>query len=356
MNMKTTRYLFCLVTVMALMFSTAAQAKPNIKVLATGGTIAGAQAAQSDAGYKSGTFSVNDLIKAVPQLTNVAELSGEQIANIGSQTMNHDVWLKLAARCNELLAQDDVDGIVITHGTDTMEETAYFLSLVVHSDKPVVLVGSMRPATAISADGPINLYNAVALAASPEAKGRGPLVVLNDTIHYAREAQKMHTTRMDTFQSPNRGIAGMMNTGKAFFYSMNTTRLGAKSEFSVDGKSVGDLPRVEIIYSYANLGPEVVDFLVSQGVKGIVLDGVGDGNTTDAALAALEKAAKKGVAVVRCSRTGSGVVDRNVEINDDKLGFIAGMELSAQKARILLMLGLMQTDETKKLQQYFVEY
>ena len=354
--MKTTRYLFCLVTVMALMFSTAAQAKPKIKVLATGGTIAGAQATQADAGYKSGTFSVNDLIKAVPQLTNVAELSGEQIANIGSQTMNHEVWLKLAARCNELLAQDDVDGIVITHGTDTMEETAYFLSLVVHSDKPVVLVGSMRPATAISADGPINLYNAVALAASPEAKGRGPLVVLNDTIHFAREAQKMHTTRMDTFQSPNRGIAGMMNTGKAFFYSMNTTRLGTRSEFSVDGKSVGDLPRVEVIYSYANLGPEVVDFLVKDGVKGIVLDGVGDGNSTDAVIAALGQAAKKGVAVVRCSRTGSGVVDRNVEVNDDKLGFIAGMELSAQKARILLMLGLMQTDDTKKLQQYFMEY
>ena len=355
--MKMTKYLIGLVTAMALVFSANADpAKPKIKVLATGGTIAGAQAAQSDAGYKSGTFSVNDLIKAVPQLTNVAVLSGEQVANIGSQTMNHEVWLKLAARCNELLAQDDVDGIVVTHGTDTMEETAYFLSLVVHSDKPVVLVGSMRPATAISADGPINLYNGVALAANPEAKGRGPLVVLNDTVHYAREAQKMHTTRMDTFQSPNRGIAGMMNTGKAFFYSMNTTRLGTKSEFAVDGKGTNDLPRVEIVYSYANLGGDMIDTLVEKGVKGIVLDGVGDGNTTDAALAALEKAAKKGVAVVRCSRTGSGVVDRNVEVNDDKLGFIAGMELSAQKARILLMLGLMQTDDIKKLQQYFMEY
>ena len=355
--MKMTKYLICLVTAMALMFSANADpAKPKIVVLATGGTIAGAQAAQSDAGYKSGTFSVNDLINAVPQLTNVAVLSGEQIANIGSQTMNHEVWLKLAARCNELLAKDDVDGIVITHGTDTMEETAYFLSLVVHSDKPIVLVGSMRPATAISADGPINLYNAVALAANPEARGRGPLVVLNDTIHYAREAQKMHTTRMDTFQSPNRGIAGMMNTGKAFFYSMNTTRHGTKSEFSVDGKSVSDLPRVDIVYSYANLGGDMIDALVAKGVKGIILDGVGDGNTTDAALAALENAAKKGVVVVRCSRTGAGVVDRNVEVNDDKLGFVAGMELSAQKARILLMLGLMQTDDIKKLQEYFVEY
>jgi L-asparaginase len=341
---------------LAMAFARAAWALPNIKVLATGGTIAGAQTTQADAGYKSGTFSVDDLIKAVPQLTNVAVLSGEQIANIGSQTMNHEVWLKLAKRINELLAQDDVDGIVITHGTDTMEETAYFLSLVVHSDKPIVLVGSMRPATAISADGPINLYNGVALAANPEARGRGPLVVLNDTIHYAREAQKMHTTRMDTFQSPNRGIAGMMNTGKAFFYSMNTTRQTTNSEFSVDGKSVSDLPRVDIVYSYANLGGDIIDALVAQGVKGIVLDGVGDGNTTDAALAALEQAAKKGVMVVRCSRTGSGVVDRNVEVNDDKLGFIAGMELSAQKARILLMLGLMQTNDPKKLQEYFVEY
>src|SRR5690349_9300320 len=156
----------------------AAWALPKIKVLATGGTIAGAQKTQADAGYKSGAFSVDDLIQAVPQLKNIAEMSGEQVANIGSQTMNHEVWLKLAARVNAVLKIDDVDGVVITHGTDTMEETAYFLSLVVKSDKPVVLVGSMRPATAISADGPINLYNGVALAGSKEAMDGGPWVVL----------------------------------------------------------------------------------------------------------------------------------------------------------------------------------
>jgi L-asparaginase len=344
-----------LVAMLALAAS-AALAKPNIMVLATGGTIAGAQATQADAGYKSGSFSVDDLIKAVPQLKNLAELSGEQIANIGSQTMNHEVWLKLAARCNELLNQSNVDGIVITHGTDTMEETGYFLSLVVKSDKPVVLVGSMRPATAISADGPINLYNAVALAGNPAAKGRGVLVVLNDTIHYARETQKMHTTRMDTFASPNRGIAGMMNTGKAFFYSQNTTRHTTRSEFTVAGLKTADLPRVEIVYSHADLSGETVDYLVSRGVKGLVLAGVGDGNSTDAVIAALERAAKKGVAVVRSSRVGSGVVDRNVEVDDDKLGFIAGMELNAQKARILLMLGLMKTNEPQKLQAFFMEY
>src|SRR4051794_3557089 len=165
---KTLWLLLALVSVLAA--SPATWALPKIRVLATGGTIAGAQATQADAGYKSGSFSVDDLIKAVPQMTNLAVLSGEQVANIGSQTMNHEVWLKLAASVNEALKNHD--GVVITHGTDTMEETAYFLSLVVKSDKPVVLVGSMRPATAISADGPINLYNGVALAGNPEAKGR----------------------------------------------------------------------------------------------------------------------------------------------------------------------------------------
>jgi L-asparaginase len=347
---------FTLALAVLLAAAPAAWALPRIKVLATGGTIAGAQTTQADAGYKSGTFSVDDLIKAVPQMTNVAVLSGEQVANIGSQTMNHEVWLKLSSRCNELLKQADVDGIVITHGTDTMEETGNFLSLVVKSDKPVVLVGSMRPATAISADGPINLYNAVALAGSTDARSRGPLIVINDTIHYAREAQKMHTTRMDTFQSPNRGIAGMMNTGKAFFYSANAVRHTTHSEFSIDGLTVAKLPRVEVVYSYANLGGDMIDALVEKGAKGIILAGVGDGNSTDAALAALERAAKQGVAVVRCSRTGAGVVDRNVEVNDDKLGFIAGMELNPQKARILLMFALTQTGDVQKLQQYFYEY
>jgi len=354
--MKTQKYVAGFLAFIALISLAAAQDKPKVKVLATGGTIAGAQASSSEVGYKSGTFSVDDLIKAVPPLKDLAELSGEQVANIGSQTMNHDVWLKLAKRINEVLKDGSTDGIVITHGTDTLEETAYFLSLVVKSDKPVVLVGSMRPATAISADGPANLYNAVALAVSPEARGRGPMIVIDDEIHYAREAQKMNTTELDTFHSPNRGRAGVMNVGKLEWFSQNTTRHTTKSEFSVDGKTPADLPRVEIIYSYENLGPEMVDFLVQQGVKGIVLAGVGDGNTTDAAIAALGAASKKGIAVVRSSHTGSGVVARNVEVDDDKLGFIASMELSPQKARILLMLGLMKTSDPAKLQQFFMQY
>ena len=354
--MRTYKQLIYLAAVIVLASSSSVQAKPKIKVLATGGTIAGAQASTTEIGYKSGSFSVDDLIKAVPNLDKLADLTGEQIANIGSQTMNHDVWLKLAKRVNEVLKDANTDGVVITHGTDTLEETAYFLSLVVKSEKPVVLVGSMRPATATSADGPANLYNAVALAASPLARGRGPMIVMDDEIHYAREAQKTNTTELDTFKSPNRGRAGVMNVGKIEFFSQNTTRHTTKSEFSVDGKTANDLPKVEIVYSYENLGPEMVDFLVKEGVKGIVLAGVGDGNSTDAAIAALSAAAKKGIPVVRSSRTGSGLVVRNVEVDDDKLGFIASMELSPQKARVLLMLALMNTSDPAKLQQAFMQY
>jgi len=344
--------LIAIVAALGLLLAPSAQALPKVKILATGGTIAGAQATTADAGYKSGAFSVNDLIKAVPAMTNLADLSGEQVANIGSQTMNHEVWLKLAKRVKEVLAGDS-DAVVITHGTDTMEETAYFLSLVIDSDKPVVLVGSMRPATAIGADGPANLYNAVALAADPAARGRGPIVILNDAIHYARETEKTHTTHLDTFRSPNRGLAGVMNTGKAYFYNQNTSRRGG---FSLDKLTLENLPYVEVAYSYANFGGDTVDDMVKRGAKGIILAGVGDGNTTDAALAALERAAKAGVVVVRSSRVGSGIVDRNVEVNDDKLGFITAMELNPQKARVLLMLGLTQTKDLKELQKLFTQY
>ena len=339
-----------------LALAPAAYAKPKIVILATGGTIAGVQPGPNDPGYKAGEVSVEQLIKAVPQLKDVADISGEQIASIGSQTMTNDVWLKLATRANAVLKRPDVDGVVITHGTDTLEETAYFLSLVVKSDKPVVLVGSMRPSTAISADGPANLFEAVSLAVNPEAKGRGPLIILNDEIHYAREAQKTNSTQLDTFKSPNRGRAGVMNTGKAYFFFPNNKRHTTKSQFSVDGVKPEELPRVEIVYSYANFGRDTIDYLVQKGVKGIVLAGVGDGNTTDTAMAGLVDAAKKGVAVVRATRTGSGIVARNIEVNDDKLGLIASMELSPQKARILLMLGLMQTSDPKMLQELFYNY
>ncbi len=211
-----------------------AKDKPQIKILATGGTIAGAASGSSSYGYTSGSFKVEDLIKAVPNLDKLATLSGEQVANIGSQDMNDAVWLELAKRTNAVLRDDEVDGVVITHGTDTMEETAYFLNLVVKSDKPVVLVGSMRPATAISADGPGNLYNAVSVAASKGAHGRGVLVAINDEIHQARNVTKTDTTNVETFESPNRGPAGYVNSGDVRWMDKTDKEHTRKSEFSVE--------------------------------------------------------------------------------------------------------------------------
>ncbi len=332
-----------------------AQAKPRVRILATGGTIAGAQASQKDYGYKSGTFKVEDLIAAVPTLKDMARLTGEQVANIGSQDMNDDVWLKLAKRVNEVLQSDDVDAVVITHGTDTMEETAYFLNLVTKSDKPVVLVGSMRPATAVSADGPGNLYNAVAVAVDPKAKGRGALVVINDEIHAARNVEKMNTTNVETFASPERGPQGLVNTGKIRWFEPTDKRHTTRSDFGVE--KLAQLPRVDIIYAHANMSPDLIDAAAANGAKGVVIAGVGDGNMTKEAATELEKLAKEnGLLVVRSTRLPTGLVLRNNEINDDKAGFVASGELNPAKSRVLAQLALTKTRDPKKVQQIFETY
>jgi L-asparaginase len=332
----------------------AAQAKPSIRILATGGTIAGAQSSAQSYGYKSGSFSVDDLIGAVPQLKEVANLSGEQVANIGSQDMNDQVWLKLGHRVNELLASSDVDGIVITHGTDTLEETAFFLDLVVKSEKPVVMVGSMRPATAVSADGPGNLYNAVAVAASPGARGRGVLVALNDEIHAARNVTKTDTTNVDTFKSINRGPTGLIHTGKIDWFEKMDRPHTMRSEFSIEGLT--RLPRVDVIYAHANMSPDLIAAAVHNGAKGVVIAGVGDGNMTKEALAALAQAHRAGVVVVRSTRLSGGLVLRNNEVDDDKMGFVASGEFTAPKARVLLQLALTKSHEPKQIQRMFDEY
>jgi len=331
-----------------------APAKPNVTILATGGTIAGAQPKAGEAGYKAGAFSVESLIQAVPGMEKVAVVKGEQIASIGSQDMNDAVWIKLARRVNELQKDPGVDGIVITHGTDTQEETGYFLDLVVKGEKPVVLVGSMRPATAISADGPMNLYNGTAVAVDPAARGRGVLIVMNDDIHYAREATKTNTTSLQTFTSPNRGRAGIVLFGKASFYSPPVPKHTSGSAFA--GIVPDTMPKVFIVYAHANVGPEFVEAAVAAGAKGIVLAGVGDGNGTDPLIQALAAAAKKGIVVVRSSRVGTGTVARNVELDDDKLGFVAAMELNPSKARVLLQQALTKTKDVAQVQKYFDEY
>lgn len=325
---------------------------PNIKILATGGTIAGA--GSGGYGYTSGQFKVEDLIKAVPDLNKLANLSGEQVANIGSQDMNDEVWLKLAKRTNELLADPAVDGIVITHGTDTMEETAYFLDLVVKSDKPVVLVGSMRPATAIGADGPANLYNGVATAADKAARGRGVLVVINDSIHSARNVIKTNTTNVETFASPTRGPAGLVNAGKIDWFEKMDKKHTTQTEFNV--KNMKALPRVDIVYAHSNMDDTMIKAAQAAGAKGIVVAGVGDGNMTKKALDALEQAKKAGVLVIRSTRLPNGMVMRNAEVKDDELGFVASGELNPSKSRVLAQLALTKTNDPKKVQEMFQVY
>jgi len=327
---------------------------PTIRGLATGGTIAGAQASATDYGYKSGAYDVNSLLSAVPNLDKLAVITGEQVANIGSQDMNDEVWLKLAKRVNAVLAEPGTDGALITHGTDTLEETSYFLSLVTKSDKPVVMVGSMRPATATSADGPGNIYNGVAVVADPRAKGKGTLVVLNDTIHYARNVMKTDTTSVQTFQSLNRGPAGVAHTGKIQWFEPMDRRLGKSSEFSIDG--LDTLPRVDIIYAHANMSADLIDAAIKNGAKGLVIAGVGDGNMTTAALDAVTKAAKSGVVVVRSTRLAQGITLRNNEVNDDEKGLVASGELNPAKSRVLLQLALTKTNDPVRIQKMFYEY
>jgi len=244
--------------------------------------------------------------------------------------------------------------VLITHGTDTLEETSYFLSLVTKSAKPVVMVGSMRPATAISADGPGNLYNGMAVATNPGAKGRGTLVVLNDEIHFARNVVKTHTTSVQTFRSINRGPAGLVNTGKVFWFGPLDRKFGPDSEFSVD--NLDRLPCVDIIYAHANMSIDLIDAAIAHGAKGLVIAGVGDGNMTTPALERLTKAAKSGIVVVRSTRLPAGITLRNSEVNDDEKGFIASGELNPQKSRVLLQLALTKTTDPGRIQTMFNEY
>src|SRR5512136_1714483 len=327
----------------------AADKLPEVVVLATGGTIAGAAASDVQAAYTSGQVGVEQLLAAVPQAKKLAVLRGEQISNIGSQDMNDEVWLKLARRVNELVAMPEVAGVVITHGTDTIEETAYFLNLVVKSKKPVVLTAAMRPSTALSADGPLNFYNAVAVAANPNAVGRGVLVVVNDWIHGASSLTKTSTTAVQTFLSPLWGLIGTIAYGEAEFFRGPVGRNTFDSEFSLDG--VTALPRVDIIMAHENMDGALIDAAVAAGAKGLVIAGVGNGNMTEAAVKALAAQAKKGVVCVRSTRVTTGRVGRNVELDDDKLGFVASLGLNPQKSRVLLRLALLKNRDLKDIQR-----
>ena len=332
--------------------------KSHVKILATGGTIAGISRTPAHSDYCAGQMTIQDMINAVPELTHLADISGEQIANVGSQDMSFDILFRLTCRINELMKQEDIHGIVVTHGTDTMEETAFFLNLAVNSPKPVVMTGAMRPANAISADGPLNLYNAVAVAADPDARERGVLVVMNDRIHGAHSLTKTNTTSVETFLSPVNGLVGTVNYGKTAYFRFPFRRHTYLSEFSSRFCQPPHplLPRVDIVYACIDMPPDLIDFSVNAGARGIVIAGDGNGNMNQATVQNAARKAAQGICIVRSSRVPTGTVSRNVEMNDDTLGFIVSDELNPAKARILLMLGLSETYSRDRIQQLFYAY
>lgn len=342
-----------ILVVLALSF-VALFAKPNVVILATGGTIAGSASGELDTAYTSGTITVDAIISAVPQLKDIANIKGEQISNIGSQAMTNEIWLKLSKRINELLKRKDVDGVVITHGTDTLEATAYFLNLTIKSDKPVVLVGAMRNSSSMSADGPLNIYNAVSVAINKESIAKGVLVAMNDKIHAAREVQKTNTTAVDTFESPNTGAIGSVFYGNVKYYLAPLRAHTKKSEFDVS--KLNELPQVDIIYAHANDNASIIDYLIKNGSKGIISVGMGNGSLYPDSENMLANAVNNGIKVVRSSRVGSGEVTLNGETNDEKSGFIVADNLSPAKARVLLMLALTKTTNTQKIQEMYFKY
>ena len=327
---------------------------PRIKIIATGGTIAGkAPSSTATIGYQSGILDINDIMRSIPDLHSIANLEYEQFFNIDSVDMTLNRLLKLSKHVNEVLQDDQIDGVVITHGTDTLEETAYFLHLTIKSRKPVVLVGAIRPATAISADGPLNLYNSIKVACSRKAYGKGVLIVFGDRIGSARFMIKTNSTMADTFKSIEQGSIGTIVSGDVYFYYKELQYLHT-SETIFDIRSLEELPQVVIIYAHQGDHRYFYDAAVQAGAKGIVVATAGGYTVSEKAKDGMDDAVKQGVIVVRSSRLASGIVSRTAM--DDQSKYIAGEALNPQKARILLMLALTKTNNKEEIQQYFYTY
>ncbi len=331
--------------------SGAALALPNIAVLATGGTIAGAGNSSTGSAYSAGKVSVNHLVAAVPELAKIANVTPVQVAQIGSQDMSDEVWLKLAQTINSDC--DKYDGFVITHGTDTMEETAYFLQLTKKCSKPVVMVGAMLPSTGLGADGPRNLYNAVLTAATPASAEHGVVVAMDNIVIGARDVIKTNTVQPETFQAGNYGKIGTIFNSKVT-YEAKSLRDYSKTPFDVTG--LKELPKVGIVYNHAGVEGLQAKALVNAGYKGIVSAGVGNGNIHKAIWPVLEEATKKGMVVVRSSRVPTGATTKDAEVNDKAQHWVSSGDLNPQKARVLLQLALTKTSNWEEVQKYFDRY
>lgn len=320
---------------------------PKVRVFSTGGTIQGAGPFRNEvANYKGDGSLVTGkmILDDLPEAKKVADVSLEETAAVASA--NTKILIELANHISDWLQRPDTSGAVVTHGTATMEETAYFLNLTVRSDKPVVVVGAMRPFTAISRDGPLNLYNAIRVAADSEARDLGVMVLLNDEIHASRDVTKTNTERVSTFVSRDLGPLGFADSDRIAIYRKLLYRHTHKSEFDVS--NLTELPKVDIAYGYQEGGREAVDAFIAGGAKGIVLDdGGGFGG-------AIQDGRKKGIVFVQSDRKGSGRVMESAR--SAERGVVTADNLNAQKARELLRLALSKTSDIKEIQRIFDEY
>ncbi len=323
--------IFTLICLIIITSSTILAQRPNIAVIGTGGTIAGTAESATRAGYSPAQLTVDAILSSAPQIGEIAEITGIQLCNISSQAMNSTIWLKLAHTVDSLFASGNCDGVVITHGTDTMEETAYFLNLTIKYGNPVILVGAMRPATGLSADGPMNLYNAVSLASNPVSRNKGVMILMNDYILSADDVTKTNSVNTNAFECPNYGPLGVMRGGEPIFFREPLLKNTITSEFSIS--EINSLERVDIVYSYADADATAFDAFIDKGAKGIVIAGVGHGNFSPAICSAAAKATQRGIAVVRSTRIIRGGVTTDLE--EPFAGQISSYYKSPQKSRIL---------------------
>lgn len=324
------------------------ESAPHVRLLATGGTIAGVSDTSAATSYTAGKLRVEQLLVQVPGLDHIAQLSAEQVVNLPSQDLRDEDRLLLARRVLASLKDDDVDAVVITHGTDTLEETAFFLDLIAFGPKPIVITGAMRPADSISADGPGNIRDAVTVAASSDARGRGVLAVLNETILEARTVTKVHGA-IGGFESAYSAVAGTVHDTHVRFVTPDP--MSARQARFVVPDTLHSLPRVEIVLAYAGMSGSQIRAAAENGARAIVIAGVGAGNMSREAREAVVAAVRTGVLVVRASRSLAVRVERNGEIDDDVLGTVVADTLSPQKVRILCQLALLTPQSPQSLQK-----
>ncbi len=346
-------FLFWVVALTAT-FSSAAEL-PKVVILGTGGTIQSKGANRMVRyDYKAGRYDISELVAMIPELNKIARIEASQFTNIGSPSMTPEIWKGLAEKINSLAESDpSIAGFVITHGTNTLEETAFFLHLTVKTDKPVIVVGAQRPTTAISADGPLNLYMAVQVAITPDARGKGVMICMNQQINSAREGTKTSAYKVEAFNSRDLGFLGVVDPDRVTFYRAPIRRNTFMSEFDIS--KIASFPRVDMIDSYAAAPADLIDFVVGAGAKGIVLSGHGAGGSSPEQVKAFKAAVQKGVAVVAATRTGSGRVIETEQMQTD--GVVAADNLSPQKARILLMLAIASgKTSVEELRRIFDQY